>query len=264
MSIALEYNCVNLLKRCANSWADGSHLSKNPSDGMSLSTLTDWIWNRATSIKECCNEMCVPLFDHSGSSIEPRSQKVLLNFSRQLKRLYLLMDAIVTTHQKYIPGQGKLQRSVENECVAVTINRFEITVLDTLHSQRNSIRMATEYQDVLQWLLNVGLLPEVSGDRPQKNYSQYRDSSFDVFEAVPYPYETLKNYYIKQRRKYCEMDRSFLVPKTNSCRVLYVDAFVENECNSAVLRSEWKRGCGDGLYPPASLQTMLRTLLVPG
>lgn len=73
---------------------------------MSLSTLTDWIWNRATSIKECCNEMCIPLFDHSGNTIEPRSQKVLLNFSRQLKRLYLLMDMILTTHQKYIPGQG--------------------------------------------------------------------------------------------------------------------------------------------------------------
>ncbi|XP_037026893.1 protein ELYS [Bradysia coprophila] len=242
LSIALEYNCVNLLKRCANSWADGSHLSKNPSDGMSLSTLTDWIWNRATSIKDCCNEMCIPLFDHSGNSIEPRSQKVLLNFSRQLKRLYLLMDMIVTTHEKYIPGD----------------------VLDTLQSQRNSICMATEYQDVLQWLLNVGLLPEVSSIQPHKSYAEYRDSSFDAFEAVPYPYGTLKSYYTKQRRKFCEMDRNFLVPKTNSCRILYVDAFIEHECNSAVLRSEWKKESGDGLYPPASLQTMLRTLLVPG
>ncbi|KAG4065759.1 hypothetical protein HA402_012437 [Bradysia odoriphaga] len=261
LSIALEYNCVNLLKRCANSWADGSHLSKNPSDGMSLSTLTDWIWNRATSIKDCCNEMCIPLFDHSGNSIEPRSQKVLLNFSRQLKRLYLLMDMIVTTHQKYIPGEGKL---TEHRVVNTSFYRCDFTVLETLQSQRNSICMATEYQDVLQWLLNVGLLPEVSAIRPQKSYAEYRDSSFDDFEAVPYPYETLKSYYTKQRRKFCEMDRSFLVPKTNSCRILYVDAFIEHECNSAVLRSEWKKGSGDGLYPPASLQTMLRTLLVPG
>lgn len=90
-------------------WADGSHLSKQPSDGLSLSTLTDWIWNRTVSIKDSCNDMCIPLFDHSGSIIEPRSQKVLLNFSRQLKRLYQLMDMIVTTCHQYIPGQGKYQ-----------------------------------------------------------------------------------------------------------------------------------------------------------
>lgn len=95
------------MKKCAIAWADGSHLSKEPLEGLSLSTLTDWIWNRATSIKECCNEMCIPLFDHSGNSIEPRSQKGLLNFSRQLKRLFQLMDMILTTCHQYIPGEGK-------------------------------------------------------------------------------------------------------------------------------------------------------------
>ncbi|KAJ6632813.1 Protein ELYS like [Pseudolycoriella hygida] len=239
LSIALEYNCINLLKKCANAWADGSHLTKNPSEGMSLSTLTDWVWKRATSIKECCNEMCVPLFDHSGSSIEPRSRKVLLSFSRQLKRLFQLMDMILTTHRQYIPGEN------------------------TLRSQRNSICMASEYQEVLQWLLNMGLLPEVIANQSLQRYSDYRDSSFDDFQAIPYPYELLKNYYTTQRRKFGALNPDFLVPVTKSCRVLYIDSFIEHECNSAVLRSEWRKGFGDGLYPPASLQAMLRTLLVP-
>lgn len=123
--------------------------------------------------------------------------------------------------------------------------------------------MATEYQEVLQWLLNMGLLPEVNSNQPHKSYEEYRDSSFDEFQAIPYPYETLKNYYLSQRRKFAEIDPNLIVPKTRSCRTLYIDSFIEHECNSSVLRSEWKKGLGDGLYPPASLQTMLRTLLVP-
>lgn len=124
--------------------------------------------------------------------------------------------------------------------------------------------MATEYQEVLQWLLNMGLLPEVNANQSHKNYSEYRDSSFDDFQSIPYPYDALKNYYATQRRKFCEINPNFLVPATKSCRLLYIDAFIENECNSAVLRSEWRKQYGDGLYPPASLQAMLRTLLVPG
>lgn len=125
--------------------------------------------------------------------------------------------------------------------------------------------MATEYQEVLQWLLNMGLLPEVNADQSHKIYEEYRDSSFDDFPvAVPYPYESLKNYYTTQRRKYSKINQNFLVPATKSCRILYIDSFIENECNSAVLRSEWRKGFGDGLYPPVSLQAMLRTLLVPG
>lgn len=139
-----------------------------------------------------------------------------------------------------------------------------IVVLDTLRSQRNSICMATEYQEVLQWLLNMGLLPEVNSSQPQKHYTEYRDSPFEDFQPLPYPYEELKNYYVTQRRKFSEINPSFIVPTTKSCRIMYIDSFIENECNSAVLRSEWRKGFGDGLYPPASLQAMLRTLLVPG
>lgn len=124
--------------------------------------------------------------------------------------------------------------------------------------------MANEYQEVLQWLLNMGLLPEMNYKQPQKSFAEYRDSSYDELQAIPYPYLALKNYYTSQRRKFSEIDSNLIVPKTKSCRILYIDAFIERECNSSILRSEWKKGMGDGLYPPASLQAMLRTLLVPG
>lgn len=127
------------------------------------------------------------------------------------------------------------------------------TVLYTLQSQRNSICMAFEYQEVLQWLLNMGLLPEGA----QNPYS------FEKNNAVPFPYRVLRNYYTNQRQKFKDLNKD-LETSRRSCKILYIDAFIETECNPSILRSEWRKGNGDGLYPPPSLQSMLRTLLVPG
>lgn len=110
LSIALEYNYGGLLKECARVWADGSHLGdKKVTDdgGLSLSTLTEWIWNRATFIKKFCNNLCIPLFDHSGASIDLHSQKKLSHCARQLKLLADLMEMIITDCQQYIPNEGK-------------------------------------------------------------------------------------------------------------------------------------------------------------
>lgn len=126
LSMALEYNCMGLLKECARLWADGSHQGSGDNQGLTLSTLTDWAWARATVIRDCCNNLCVPLFDHSGGSLDLRSRKILLNCSRQLKMLADLLDMIVTTCRQYIPAE----------------------IHDQLCIQRNSIRMMFEYQEV--------------------------------------------------------------------------------------------------------------------
>lgn len=76
LSMALEYNCMSLLRECAQQWADGSHMGPN-ANGLTLSTLTDWIWNQAKLIKDRCNDLCVPLFDDSGIAIDLRSRKIL-------------------------------------------------------------------------------------------------------------------------------------------------------------------------------------------
>lgn len=106
LSIALEYNCIGLLKECARAWSDGSHMGKYPAEGLSLSTLTEWIWNRATMIKDCCNKLCISLFDYSGCRLDLRSQKVLLNCSRQLKILCDLLTMILSTYRQFIPNEG--------------------------------------------------------------------------------------------------------------------------------------------------------------
>lgn len=245
--MALEYNCMGLLKECARLWADGSHMGHHPNEGLTLSTLTDWIWAQATLIKDCCNNLCVPLFDHSGITLDLRSRKILAHCLRQLKLLAELLHMIVTNCRQYIPDD----------------------IFDTLCCQRNSIRMTSEYQEVLQWLLNMGLLPEVAWGQFTRHNSQLSLSCTlemlnDVSTPVPYPYHILHEYYTAQRQKFYEIDRNYLTPKTNSCKCLYIDTFIEKECNSHQLRTEWKNGLGDGLYPPPSLQAMLRILLVPG
>lgn len=246
--MALEYGSISILKQCARLWADGSHQGNQSKDEcLCLSTLTEWIWQQANAIKECCNCLCVPLFDHSGVTIDLRSRKILAHCSRQLKLLHDLLDMIVTDCRQYIPDG----------------------IFDTLCCQKNSIRMMSEYQEVVQWLLNMGLLPEVAWNQYGHHGSQLSlpgtpDHLNEHRIPVPYPYRILHDYYTAQRQKFFEIDRTFLAPKTNSCRCLFIDTFIERECDSPQLRSEWKNGVGDGLYPPPSLQAMLRVLLIPG
>lgn len=114
LSIALEYNCINLLRECARAWADGSHQGRISSDALSLSTLTDWIWQRATLIKNHCNQLCVSLFDYSGCRLALREQNVLLNCSRQLKTLSELLSKILTTCRTFIPAEGRCHNLLFN------------------------------------------------------------------------------------------------------------------------------------------------------
>lgn len=112
LSIALEYNYIGFLKKCAHSWADGSYLGKDTNNGLSLSTLTEWIWNRAKSLKEICNRLCEPLFDYSGIRIDCGRQKTLSQCSRQLKNLSDLLHVIVTNYKKFIPENGEFEISL--------------------------------------------------------------------------------------------------------------------------------------------------------
>ena len=96
-----------MLTECARNWADGSHLGVSPMDGLSLSTLTDWIWQRAGQMKTISNKLSVPLFDHSGYRINEREQKQLLMLARQFKLLANLLDIILTEHRDNIPNESK-------------------------------------------------------------------------------------------------------------------------------------------------------------
>lgn len=233
LSVALEYNFNGFLKKCAFAWADGSYLGKDESTGIGLSTLTDWIWNRAREIKEVCNRLCKPLFDYSERRIDYGTQKQLSQCCKQLKVLSELLIVILRDYRHFIPDHIVVQ----------------------LKTQSETIKMASDYQEVLQWLLNVGLLPE------GHYYPDHRDQRLDdEFVIVPYPYQAINSYYQTQRIKLVDEWTSQVLRHQDeeSSKFLFIDAFIEHECNSVKLREIW-----NGVYPPRSIQALLRVLLVP-
>lgn len=227
LSIALEYNSVGLLKECAKVWADGSHLGQQPFEGLSLSTLTEWIWKQASDIQVCCKTISQPLFDNSRNHIDNSSKKTLSHCARQLQLLSDLLEMVLSSCKINIP----------------------MDIYKKLKSQQKNIKMSSEYQEVLQWLLNIGLIPEFE-------WKSVGDDEVDVYQDLRYDYMEKRNIYFKANKNNVD-------PTSCSCKILYIDSFIENECGGEVLRKLWKDGWNDGLYPPRSLESMLKVMLLP-
>ena len=117
-------------------------------------------------------------------------------------------------------------------------------VVERLKTQSETIQMASNYQEILQWLLNVGLLPEGNDDEDK----DYRCD--DEFLIVPYPFKQINSYY-NEHRLSLQNEGEY---QTN---LVFIDEFIRRECSEEKLRENW---CG--IYPPKSLQAMLRTLLI--
>lgn len=115
--------------------------------------------------------------------------------------------------------------------------------------------MASSYQDILLWLLNIGLLPEASPHNDKINAGN---------DLVPYPYKELKEFYRNKRSFFAKVNKTFITKKSGSCKLLFIDLFIERVCKGNVLHEYWLENEGDGLYPPNSLEAVLRVMLVPG
>jgi hypothetical protein len=63
------------------------------------------------------------------------------------------------------------------------------------------------------------------------------------------------------RRSELEKLCRFATDKTD---ILFIDGLVKRECNGDCLSSLWERDGGTGLYPPPSIQSLLRTYLLDG
>uniref|UniRef100_A0A1B0DF59 ELYS beta-propeller domain-containing protein n=1 Tax=Phlebotomus papatasi TaxID=29031 RepID=A0A1B0DF59_PHLPP len=232
LSIALEYNCVGILRECAKVWADGSHLGRQPFEGLSLSTLTEWMWQRVGAIRECCDHLCECLFDLSGRRLDAHSTKTLAHCTRQLRLLAELLEMIINFCIDYIPHD----------------------IQENLTEQLKSMQVSADYQEVLQWLHNMQLLPEgpwISSPKSPRTTSQ------NTLPLMPYPYPILKTFYDKQRMDFHSLTRKGKFHSGEcSCSLLYIDTFIEKECCGSVLRSKWRKSGGNGLYPPATLHAM--------
>lgn len=205
-------------------------LSAEPKAGVSLSTLTNWIWRRVQMMKDYCNQNCTTLFDFSGIRIEDTTQRYLSSCYRQLKVLSELLGIIMKDHRKYIPDD----------------------IYSSLEQKARSIEVNSDFQEVLQWLLNVGLLPEGRHDHRRLKYT----AGDEEFVIVPYPYEVIKKHY-EETRRYVTNEKEFFEESGDKDRkLLYIDVFIANECDGKVVNA-WKNN-----YPPRTIQELLRTLLI--
>lgn len=117
--------------------------------------------------------------------------------------------------------------------------------------------MISIYLEVLQWLLNVGLLPEC----PLSMYPR-PDESEKI--SAPYPADTLARFYQARRAELkTESDkRPRLIEGLTSRDLLFIDNLIDIECNGNILHKQWECDGGNGLYPPPSLQAVLRAYLI--
>ncbi|XP_017066969.1 protein ELYS homolog [Drosophila eugracilis] len=139
LSVALEHNCGALLNDCARSWLDGSFLC-NMLDPTELSplTLTNWIVKRAGQIKTRCDELCQGIFDYGGYSLDERERREFQVLSDQLRELLRLQSYILEL------GQRRLMPNTLDDC----------------KNNERALKTVVEYQRVLYWFIEQGLLPE--------------------------------------------------------------------------------------------------------
>lgn len=228
LSIALEHQLVSWLCRCAQDWSNGSQSSS----GCTLEFLLNWAWQRANVLKTNSMALCQCLFDHSGMQMDSNTHVVFNHCVRQIKNLTSLYSNIV------------------NNCARYLYDDFH-----EVRQQYNVLQMTSIYFEVLQWLLNVGLLPEC----PLYMYPRMND--MDRISA-PYPVDSLVKFYRDRRETLFELQGERNVEPTQNCDLLFIDNLIDLQCGGNVLRDEWQQDGGSGLYPPPSLQACLRTYLV--
>lgn len=82
----------------------------------------------------------------------------------------------------------------------------------------------------------------------------------DASLVVPYPYESINAFYANRRR---QLRKRVTEPFDQPSDFIYIDNFIKNKCDAEAISDLWKETNGSGLYPPSSLQKLLRILLLP-
>ncbi|XP_023712052.1 protein ELYS [Cryptotermes secundus] len=233
MSVALEYQLVGFLSRCAVEWVDGSQSAM----GCTLSSLLKWGWQRATILKTHADNLCIPLYDYSGMKLDTNSYQLLDYCGNQLHHLTTLFQGVLKICKNpSVQGVGDLSH------------------------QARVLELVAVYIEVVEWFVNVGLLPEFPCEDLALVDDGYEAAGEFGAHRVPYPASALAKVYQRRRSELEKLSRS----ATDKTDILFIDGLVKRECNGDCLSSLWERDGGTGLYPPPSIQSLLRTYLLDG
>ncbi|XP_074041102.1 AT hook containing transcription factor 1 homolog isoform X2 [Leptinotarsa decemlineata] len=222
LNVGLEHQLVGWLCKCAFEWANGSFSSA----GCSLDFLLNWAFQRAVSMKTHCDRYCAPLFDHSQSQLDNNTTVLLNSCIRQINNLCVLYSYIINKLSSFL------------------------SCPDLVEEQRRSLQMVSVYFEVLQWLVNIGLLPEYAP-------SMYPRNSDKI--GAPYPVQELTKFYNDKRTELQLLNEETFASKDS---LLFIDNLINRNCGGSHLQAQWREDNGNGLYPPPSLQSLIRTYLV--
>ncbi|XP_018577451.1 protein ELYS isoform X2 [Anoplophora glabripennis] len=226
LNVALEHQLLGWLCKCASEWANGSFSSA----GCSLDFLISWAFHRAIVLKTHCDRYCTPLFDYSQLRLDNNTSILLNSCIRQINNLSAFYSYVLDNLSGFISN------------------------LELVVEQQTSLKMVSIYFEVLQWLVNVGLLPEC-------HPSTYPRVDCADRVSAPYPVQELTEYYNKKRAQLQMLTKETFI---SSDSLLFIDNLVNNKCGAQLLQKQWQDDGGSGLYPPPSLQSLLRTYLIEG
>ncbi|XP_075220007.1 AT hook containing transcription factor 1 homolog [Lycorma delicatula] len=119
---------------------------------------------------------------------------------------------------------------------------------DTLETQNRSLSLAILYLDSVLWFVENKILPEMHVET-------------SLLKGIPYNLQSLK---VKVNSRRTELTKlSKLLSDVPEGGIYLIDALISNEANGECIINEWERE-GGGLYPPPSVQSMLRINLING
>ncbi|VEN48837.1 unnamed protein product [Callosobruchus maculatus] len=225
LDVGLEHHLTGWLCKCASEWANGSFCSA----GCSLDFLLNWAFYRAVTLKTTCDKYCKSLFDYSQLPLDSNTSILLNSCTRQINNLCTFYAFVL----------GKLQNY--------------LTLPDVVEEQASSLNMVSIYFEVLVWMVNVGLLPEC-------HQSMYPHVDTTEKIKAPYPVAELSKYYNERRAQLRLLSKDTFA---SSDQLLFIDNLISIKCGSEQLQKQWQDDRGSGLYPPPSLQSLLRSYLVP-
>uniref|UniRef100_A0A1Y1N0M4 Protein ELYS n=1 Tax=Photinus pyralis TaxID=7054 RepID=A0A1Y1N0M4_PHOPY len=224
LSAALEQQMLSWLCKCVTAWSSGIC----DTDGCNLNFLLKWAWHRAQVLKENADRLAVSLFDYSGVVLDGNSQQLVNHCLKQIRNLSALFKFVIDKYLGFVLDP------------------------DEILSQFECLEVAYIYLEVLHWFQNVGLLPECA----LSNYPKVDE--FDRIYA-PYPVDDLVKYYSKRRTELNSCSMKKFGAKES---LLFIDNLIEKECGAHHLQKQWEDDGGSGIYPPLSLQALMRSYLV--
>ncbi|RZF46756.1 hypothetical protein LSTR_LSTR002619 [Laodelphax striatellus] len=225
LTVMLEQGHSSFVKECVRMWADGCLAVAN----CTLPTLLRWGWSAVTFYKQMADNICIQLFDlHSTLSVTMKEFVYVVSLLHKLSEIF---DYILKNYRNFI-----LEDNVELQSI--------------------SLQLYIEYLDSVVWSTQHKLLPEVS------------DPSVSLNDVIPYPQVTLQNNVIERREKMRQLSRKLLEVNPQLCvaDLLLVDTLLKATPGGKRVISQWEAegSLVGGLYPPPSVQSILRIFLVRG